>query len=128
MDTGTHSEVGSPKKITKKFKLDPGRIAQDLQDTGVGHCGREKSVLGKETRFFINFLLKIEVQPYKAGFWPNLFSWKTFAIKYLMYRFNDQVWSKAVDSEFNVQPESFKNIWNLRGLISNAYSRLNVSD
>ena len=63
LDTGTHSEVGSPKKITKKFKLDPGRIAQDLQDTGVGRSGREKSVLGKETRFFSNFLLKNEVQP-----------------------------------------------------------------
>ena len=41
------------KKIsfTKKFKLDPGRIAQDLQDTGVGRSGREKSVLGKAARF-----------------------------------------------------------------------------
>merc|ERR1712212_1391967 len=39
---------------------------------------------------------------------------------------SNQVWSKAVDSEFNVQPESFKNIWNLRGLISNAYSRVTV--
>ena len=38
------------------------------------------------------------------------------------------MWSKAVDSEFNVQPECFKNIWNLRGLISNAYSRVTVSD
>ena len=34
-----------------------------------------------------------------------------------------QVWSKAVDSSYNVQPETFKNIWNLRGLLSNAYSR-----
>ena len=31
--------------------------------------------------------------------------------------------AKAVDSNYNVQPESFENIWNLRGLLSNAYSR-----
>lgn len=35
-----------------------------------------------------------------------------------------EVWSKAVDSNYNVQPESFDNIWNLRGLLSNAYSRV----
>lgn len=34
-----------------------------------------------------------------------------------------QIWSKAVDSSYNVQPESFENIWNLRGLLSNAYFR-----
>ena len=37
-----------------------------------------------------------------------------------------EVWSKAVDSSYNVQPESFENIWNVRGLLSNAYSRLKV--
>jgi len=35
-----------------------------------------------------------------------------------------EVWSKAVDSSFNVQPESFVNIWNLRGMLSNAYSKM----
>lgn len=35
-----------------------------------------------------------------------------------------EVWSKAVDSNYSVQPESFENIWNLRGLLSNAYCRL----
>jgi len=35
-----------------------------------------------------------------------------------------EVWSKAVDSSFNVQPESFENIWNLRGMLSNAYCRV----
>ncbi len=35
-----------------------------------------------------------------------------------------EVWSKAVDSSCNSQPEDFKNIWNLRGLASNAYSRV----
>ncbi|XP_059611744.1 sulfite oxidase, mitochondrial isoform X2 [Phlebotomus argentipes] len=37
-----------------------------------------------------------------------------------------EIWSKAVDSNYNVQPESFENIWNLRGVLSNAYSRVKV--
>ena len=37
-----------------------------------------------------------------------------------------EIWSKAVDSSYNVQPESFENIWNLRGLLSNAYFRLKI--
>ncbi|XP_044257778.1 sulfite oxidase [Tribolium madens] len=37
-----------------------------------------------------------------------------------------QIWAKAVDSCYNTQPESFKNIWNLRGVLSNAYHRLTV--
>jgi len=38
-----------------------------------------------------------------------------------------EVWSKAVDSSYNVQPESFLNIWNLRGVLSNAYCRLKLT-
>ena len=34
--------------------------------------------------------------------------------------------SKAVDSNYNTQPENFSNIWNLRGVLSNAYHRVNV--
>lgn len=37
-----------------------------------------------------------------------------------------EIWAKAVDSSYNVQPESFKNIWNLRGLLCNAYHRVKV--
>lgn len=37
-----------------------------------------------------------------------------------------EIWSKAVDSSYNVQPESFKNIWNLRGVLNNAYHRVKV--
>uniref|UniRef100_D3TPZ1 sulfite oxidase n=1 Tax=Glossina morsitans morsitans TaxID=37546 RepID=D3TPZ1_GLOMM len=37
-----------------------------------------------------------------------------------------EIWSKAVDSAYNVQPESFHNIWNLRGVLSNAYHRVKV--
>lgn len=35
-----------------------------------------------------------------------------------------EVWSKAVDANYNVQPETFENTWNLRGVLSNAYSRV----
>jgi len=38
-----------------------------------------------------------------------------------------EVWSKAVDSSYNVQPETFDNIWNLRGVLSNAYCKLKLS-
>uniref|UniRef100_A0A1L8EIL4 sulfite oxidase n=1 Tax=Haematobia irritans TaxID=7368 RepID=A0A1L8EIL4_HAEIR len=37
-----------------------------------------------------------------------------------------EIWSKAVDSAYNVQPESFENIWNLRGVLSNAYHRVKI--
>lgn len=38
-----------------------------------------------------------------------------------------EVWCKAVDSNYNSQPESFNNIWNLRGVNSNAYHRVKVA-
>ncbi|XP_076631831.1 sulfite oxidase [Colletes latitarsis] len=37
-----------------------------------------------------------------------------------------EIWVKAVDASYNVQPESFKNIWNLRGFLCNAYHRVKV--
>lgn len=37
-----------------------------------------------------------------------------------------EIWSKAVDSDYNVQPESFKNTWNLRGVLSHAYSKVKL--
>lgn len=37
-----------------------------------------------------------------------------------------EIWAKAVDASYNVQPESFKNIWNLRGFLCNAYHRVQV--
>ncbi|XP_053998373.1 sulfite oxidase, mitochondrial isoform X2 [Hylaeus anthracinus] len=37
-----------------------------------------------------------------------------------------EIWAKAVDASYNVQPESFKNIWNLRGFLCNAYHRVKV--
>ncbi|XP_053681215.1 sulfite oxidase, mitochondrial [Anopheles nili] len=38
-----------------------------------------------------------------------------------------EILSKAVDSNYNTQPESFTNIWNLRGVVGNAYSRVKVT-
>lgn len=38
-----------------------------------------------------------------------------------------EIWAKAVDSAYNVQPESFENIWNLRGVLSNAYHRVKIT-
>ncbi|KAK3919403.1 Sulfite oxidase, mitochondrial [Frankliniella fusca] len=37
-----------------------------------------------------------------------------------------ELWAKAVDSAYNTQPESFANIWNLRGVLGNAYHRVNI--
>ncbi|XP_025831817.1 probable sulfite oxidase, mitochondrial [Agrilus planipennis] len=37
-----------------------------------------------------------------------------------------EIWVKAVDSSYNTQPESFKNIWNLRGVLSNAYHKVPI--
>ncbi|XP_045468977.1 sulfite oxidase-like isoform X1 [Harmonia axyridis] len=34
---------------------------------------------------------------------------------------------KAVDSSYNTQPELFENIWNLRGVLNNAYHRIKVN-
>ncbi|CAH0553952.1 unnamed protein product [Brassicogethes aeneus] len=39
---------------------------------------------------------------------------------------NMEIWAKAVDSNYNTQPEGFENIWNLRGVLSNAYHRINI--
>uniref|UniRef100_A0A336LNS1 sulfite oxidase n=1 Tax=Culicoides sonorensis TaxID=179676 RepID=A0A336LNS1_CULSO len=37
------------------------------------------------------------------------------------------IWAKAVDSNYNVQPESFENIFNFRGVLSNAYHKIKVN-
>ncbi|KAG8197175.1 hypothetical protein JTE90_011333 [Oedothorax gibbosus] len=37
-----------------------------------------------------------------------------------------QIICKAVDSSYNVQPDSFPAIWNLRGVLGNAWHRVNV--
>lgn len=37
-----------------------------------------------------------------------------------------EIWAKAVDSSYNTQPENFAHIWNLRGVLGNAYHRVKV--
>ncbi|XP_017028885.1 sulfite oxidase, mitochondrial [Drosophila kikkawai] len=37
-----------------------------------------------------------------------------------------EIWAKAVDSAYNVQPEKFEHIWNLRGVLANAYHKVRV--
>lgn len=37
-----------------------------------------------------------------------------------------EIWAKAVDSAYNVQPESFSNIYNIRGLLCNAYHKIKI--
>uniref|UniRef100_A0A2H1VZR0 sulfite oxidase n=1 Tax=Spodoptera frugiperda TaxID=7108 RepID=A0A2H1VZR0_SPOFR len=36
------------------------------------------------------------------------------------------LWAKATDSNFNTQPERFDDIWNIRGVLSNAYHKITV--
>lgn len=38
-----------------------------------------------------------------------------------------ELWAKAVDANYNVQPETFANNWNLRGVLCNAYHRVKVN-
>lgn len=37
-----------------------------------------------------------------------------------------ELWAKATDSNFNTQPEKFDDIWNIRGVLSNAYHKIKV--
>ncbi|XP_050345234.1 sulfite oxidase, mitochondrial isoform X2 [Nymphalis io] len=38
-----------------------------------------------------------------------------------------EIWVKATDSNFNTQPEKFDDIWNIRGILSNAYHKIKVN-
>ncbi|CAG9582011.1 unnamed protein product [Danaus chrysippus] len=38
-----------------------------------------------------------------------------------------EIWVKATDSNFNSQPENFRDIWNIRGILSNAYHKIKVN-
>ncbi|XP_026487066.2 sulfite oxidase, mitochondrial isoform X1 [Vanessa tameamea] len=38
-----------------------------------------------------------------------------------------EIWVKATDSNFNTQPEKFNDIWNIRGILSNAYHKIKVN-
>lgn len=57
------------------------------------------------------------------------YSWTLWTIKIPVEEGKQEVeiWAKAVDSNYNCQPETFENTWNLRGVLSHAYHRVKVS-
>ncbi|XP_039283083.1 sulfite oxidase, mitochondrial, partial [Nilaparvata lugens] len=59
---------------------------------------------------------------------PHHWAWSLWQVDIPVSKGQKQMelWVKAVDSSYNTQPESFKNIWNLRGVLSNAYHRINI--
>jgi sulfite oxidase len=59
---------------------------------------------------------------------PQHWSWTLWSVRVPIKpgTTNVEIWAKAVDSCYNTQPENFKNIWNLRGVLSNAYHRVAI--
>nr|XP_022903826.1 probable sulfite oxidase, mitochondrial [Onthophagus taurus] len=59
---------------------------------------------------------------------PHHWAWTLWTVKVPVENKsgNIEVWAKAVDSSYNTQPESFKNIWNLRGVLNNAYHKIKI--
>lgn len=57
---------------------------------------------------------------------PQHWSWTLWSINLPVSKSQSQleIWAKAVDSTYNTQPESFEYIWNLRGVLSNAYHKI----
>jgi sulfite oxidase len=60
---------------------------------------------------------------------PQHWSWTLWSVRVPIKpgTTNVEIWAKAVDSCYNTQPENFKNIWNLRGVLSNAYHRVAIN-
>ncbi|XP_030756918.1 probable sulfite oxidase, mitochondrial isoform X2 [Sitophilus oryzae] len=59
---------------------------------------------------------------------PRHWAWTLWSIKIpVNNELNEvEIWAKATDSSYNTQPENFENIWNLRGVLSNAYHKVKV--
>ncbi|XP_064617297.1 sulfite oxidase-like [Liolophura sinensis] len=62
--------------------------------------------------------------PYRAWAWTL---WEAVVPLPENHRGKVELISKAVDSSYNVQPDSVEGIWNLRGLLNNAWHRVPVS-
>lgn len=60
---------------------------------------------------------------------PQHWAWSLWSIKIPVDTSQSEVelWAKAVDSSYNTQPESFEHIWNLRGVLNNAYHKIKVN-
>ncbi|XP_011498053.1 PREDICTED: probable sulfite oxidase, mitochondrial [Ceratosolen solmsi marchali] len=56
------------------------------------------------------------------------YAWTLWSLELPVKKSNEsiEIWVKAIDSAYNVQPESFKHIWNLRGFLCNAYHKVKV--
>lgn len=59
---------------------------------------------------------------------PRHWAWTLWSIKLPIPDGNSEVeiWCKAVDSNFNTQPETFENIFNFQGSLCNAYHRVQI--
>ncbi|XP_060525796.1 sulfite oxidase isoform X2 [Cylas formicarius] len=59
---------------------------------------------------------------------PRHWAWTLWSVRVPVVGGSEEaeIWAKAVDSSYNTQPESFANIWNLRGVLGNAYHRVTV--
>lgn len=55
-------------------------------------------------------------------------SWTLWNVELPVEKNHDktEIWVKAVDASYNTQPENFKNIYNLRGLLCNAYHKITI--
>lgn len=89
-----------------------------------------------------NKIVRVDVTPDSGKTWyvadliaqdgnkpPYHWAWTLWKAEIPVDNKNKQVelWVKAVDSSYNTQPEKFDNIWNLRGVLGNAYHRIKVN-
>lgn len=60
---------------------------------------------------------------------PKHWSWTLWKVEIPVNKHQEtvEIWAKAVDSSYNSQPEHFENIWNLRGVLSNAYHKIKLN-
>jgi len=65
-----------------------------------------------------------DLQVKQGRYW----SWTLWNVELPVEKNSDgiEIWAKAVDSAYNVQPENFENIYNIRGLLCNAYHKVTI--
>ena len=54
-------------------------------------------------------------------------SWTRWELNAPVDKGEVDVWVRAVDSSYNVQPETMADIWNLRGLMASGYHKIKVA-
>ncbi|XP_034830986.1 sulfite oxidase [Maniola hyperantus] len=55
------------------------------------------------------------------------YAWTLWSIALPVDAKQMEIWVKATDSNFNTQPENFDDIWNIRGILSNAYHKIKIN-